>query len=153
VRPFTVATFRYSWDHARGGPSVEVREGENTHEGGDVTPTQRTLKLLRAAGYTAAVVERFNQFAGVRQDLFGFGDLIAARANPKDIVLVQATSTPNMAARVKKIRALPAHTEWLGAGGRILVIGWSKKRQNGKRQVWVPRIVELTADKESEVAA
>jgi len=33
VRPFTVATFRHSWDHARGGATVEVREDENAHEG------------------------------------------------------------------------------------------------------------------------
>ena len=34
MRPFTVATFRHSWDHARGGATVEVREDENTVERG-----------------------------------------------------------------------------------------------------------------------
>ncbi len=29
MRPFRVATFRHSWDHARGGATVEVREDEN----------------------------------------------------------------------------------------------------------------------------
>jgi len=118
-----------------------------------MTPTQRTLKLLRTAGYTAEITERWNQFAGVRQDLFQFVDIVAVRAATKEIVAVQCTSTPNMAARVKKIRALAAHSEWLGSGGRILVIGWSKKGARGKRKVWTAKIVELTLDDETEVAA
>lgn len=118
-----------------------------------MTPTQRTLTLLRSAGYLVAVVERFNQFAGVRQDVYGFGDLLACRATTTEIVLVQATSTPNVNARVKKIRALPAHAEWLGAGGRILVIGWAKRGAKGKRKVWTSKVVELTLDSEQEVAA
>lgn len=117
------------------------------------SPTERTLKLLRETGYRAEVCEKWNQFAGVRKDLFDFMDIVAVRGSTKEIVGVQATSTPNVPARIKKIRALSAHKEWLAAGGRILVIGWAKRGPAGKRKLWTPRIVELTADDETEVAA
>ena len=41
------------------------------------SPTQLSLKKLREEGYTVAVVEHWNSFARIRQDLFGFIDLLA----------------------------------------------------------------------------
>jgi hypothetical protein len=38
------------------------------------SPTQLSLKKLREEGYTVAVVEHWNSFARIRQDLFGFID-------------------------------------------------------------------------------
>lgn len=115
------------------------------------TPTQRTLALLRSSGYTVAITERWNAFSKTRLNLFGFINLIGIREG--EIVGVQATSGPNVSARIEKIRGLPAHKEWLLAGGRILVIGWRKTGARGKRKLWSPRMVELTMDAAEEVSS
>jgi hypothetical protein len=58
------------------------------------SPTKRTLAKLRKEGYLCAIVEKFNRFAGIRQDLFGFIDILAIREG--EIIGVQTTSSrPN----------------------------------------------------------
>jgi hypothetical protein len=47
---------------------------------------------------------------------------------PGEILLVQATSASNHAARVKKALALPALQDWLQAGGAFAVWNWRKTR-------------------------
>ena len=42
------------------------------------SPTQRSLAMLKRLGYAACVVERWNQYAKVRQDALGFIDILAA---------------------------------------------------------------------------
>jgi hypothetical protein len=66
----------------------------------------RTLELLRELGYTADVVERWVPVPGskIRKDCFGVGDVIAAHP-AGGILLVQATSSDNLAARVTKAKA------------------------------------------------
>lgn len=62
------------------------------------SPTQRTLKHLRDAGYPLVqVVEKWNPHAHIRQDLYGIIDVLAVGA---DIVGVQATSGSNVASRL-----------------------------------------------------
>ena len=41
------------------------------------SPTQRTLRWLRKLGWSACVVDKYNHFARVRQDAFGWGDILA----------------------------------------------------------------------------
>jgi hypothetical protein len=77
---------------------------------------------------TANVVERWNQFAKVRQDLFGFVDVVAIGTGC--IVAIQATSTA-VANRVAKVLAEPNSRAWLESGGAIEVHGFSK-RANGR---------------------
>lgn len=89
------------------------------------SPTQLTLERLRADGYTAAVVEHWNSHAGIRQDLFGFIDVIGLRGS--ETLAVQATSAPNVAARVTKIADSPLVGAVREAGWRIVVWGWAKK--------------------------
>lgn len=106
------------------------------------SPTQRTLKLLREEGSELVqVVERWNQFAQVRQDLFGIIDVLAVQG--KTVIAVQATSRSNVSDRIKKIlthdsypilRKLP---NW-----RIEVHGWDKG-PNGRYRV---RREIITAD-------
>ena len=64
------------------------------------SPTQLSLKKLRQEGYTVAIVEHWNAFARIRQDLFGFIDLLALK--DKEVLAVQTTSASNMSARAKK---------------------------------------------------
>ena len=100
-----------------------------------MSPTERTLKRLRKLGYTAAVVERFNVFARIRQDLFGFVDCLGLGVG--ETLAVQATSASNVSARVKKIAEHPNVGAVRKAGWRIEVWGWTK----GKKE---PRVVDCS---------
>lgn len=95
------------------------------------TPTQRSLKHLRARGYTVAVVEKWNSHCRIRQDLWGFADLIAF--NREEVVLVQTTTVKNMAARMTKIRENDVAKLWQQCSRtfptrRIEVHGWKKAK-------------------------
>ena len=91
-----------------------------------MSPTQRTLQHLRAAGFPLVqVVERWNPHARIRQDLYGCIDVLAVG---HEIVAVQATSGSNVAARVRKLTDSPALPVLRKAGIRVLVHGWRKVR-------------------------
>jgi hypothetical protein len=116
------------------------------------SPTQRTLKEARSLGFTAAVVERWNQYARVRQDLFGCIDIVALHEGV-GILGIQATSGTNHAARRVKAAAVPALRDWLCAGGRFEIWSWRLKGAAGKRKMYELRREELTLDDlTSEVA-
>jgi hypothetical protein len=100
-----------------------------------MTPTQRSLRLLRREGFTVAVVERWNAFAKRRQDLFGFIDLVAIN-DSTGILGVQTTTAHNLAARIAKILAEPQAKEWLKAGGKIEVHGWRRSKPGSRRKEW-----------------
>ena len=109
-----------------------------------ISPTQRTLKLLRERGYLCAVVERFVRFPfpGHRVDLWGIGDILAVK--PGETLLVQCTTT-GVAERVTKIVANPNTIKLLAVPWRIAVWGWRKVGPRGKRKTWECREVPLTA--------
>ncbi len=92
-----------------------------------MTPTELTLKQLRKEGYLVAVVEKWNSHVGIRQDLFGFGDILAVHPMGKVFMLVQATTNSNVAARLTKSKAVPNLGLWLMAGGVFEVWGWVKR--------------------------
>jgi hypothetical protein len=102
------------------------------------SPTQRSLKHMRDAGYLCAIVEKWNMHAKVRQDLYGFIDVLAIKG--EDIVGVQATSGDggNVAARVAKIVDHENYSQVIAAM-RITVHGW-RKNAAGR---WTLREVEL----------
>lgn len=101
------------------------------------SPTQRTLKHLRDAGYPLVqVVERWNPHARIRQDLFGIIDVVAVGA---DIVGVQATSASNVSKRITKITESPALPILRKAGIRVLVHGWRKVKGR-----WTLREVDVS---------
>jgi hypothetical protein len=90
------------------------------------TPTQLTLRHLRAAGWPVVeIVERWNPHARVRNDLFGFIDVIAV--GPGGVLGVQTTSAANVSARVAKIADHPNVGAVREAGIAIHVHGWAKK--------------------------
>jgi hypothetical protein len=107
------------------------------------TPTARTLRRLRRAGWTAAVVERWNPFGGVRQDLFGFADVLAVREGEPPL-LIQTTSASNLAARVAKALARPELRTWLATGSRFEAWGWGKRGAKGARKLWRCCVRELS---------
>lgn len=89
------------------------------------SPTQLSLKLMKERGYLCQIVERWNAFAKIRQDLFGFVDVLCVSKD--GVVGVQTTSYSNMSARVKKIREHENFQQVHDSGITILVQGWHKK--------------------------
>lgn len=113
------------------------------------SPTQRTLAYLRKKGWTCAVAEKFNPHVGphgIRQDAFGFLDIICVRSLHPGVLGVQATSGANVAARVAKISEIDAARVWLEASNKIVVVGWrrlvQRKKDGSKSAVkrWRPRV-------------
>lgn len=88
------------------------------------SPTQRTLALYKERGYLCEVTEKWNAFARIRQDLFGFIDVLAIKEG--EVVGVQATSWGNVKARINKIADHDNTPMVRKAGIRIIVIGWGK---------------------------
>ena len=89
-----------------------------------MSPTRRTLELLRASGYVADVCERWLPRVNRRRDLFHAADVIAVRPAAREILLVQCTSRANLSARVRKVRARFEVAAWLKAGGAFECWGW-----------------------------
>lgn len=119
------------------------------------SPTQRSLAYLRKQGWQCAVLERWNPHAMIRQDVWGFADLIACRepvrygdtevktklpmtiyTRPAQIALVQTTTLAHMVERRAKILAEPRAGVWMRSGGIILLHGWRKIGKRGKRKLW-----------------
>ena len=102
-----------------------------------MTPTQLTLRKLRADGWLAEVVERWVPGANIRKDLFGFVDIIALRDG--ETLAIQATSYSNISARVNKIASLDTVADVREANWSIWVIGWRKINNR-----WVEKIVDCS---------
>jgi len=122
-----------------------------------MSPTSRTLRTLKQQGAIAGVVERFNQFAGphgIRQDLFGFIDLIALEP-ARGIIGVQCCARSGHAAHRTKILENEIAPEWLATGGRIEIWSWAKQKvkRGGKAERWTPKVEEITAASFPAVAA
>ena len=89
-----------------------------------MTPTARSLKHLRDQGYLAQVVEKWIPQAKRRVDLYGFIDILAIKGG--EVLGVQATSTSNISARVRKIQDHENVDAVRKAGIGIVVHGWGK---------------------------
>lgn len=106
------------------------------------SPTQRTLKWLREDGFKVGITEKWNPHAKIRQDLFGFIDLVAVKSG-HGILGVQTTSGANHSTRRQKILESEEAHLWLACGGHIAVVSWAKQGARGKRKVWTMRWEEL----------
>jgi len=82
-------------------------------------------------------VEKWNPHVKIRQDLFGFIDILAIKKG--ETLAVQCTST-GVAARVKKIQESEYLSRVREAGWKILVVGWSKNSK-GK---YVMRLLDIS---------
>lgn len=106
------------------------------------TPTQLTLRECRRRLWPAAVVEKWNPFARIRQDLFGGIDIVAL-GDQQGALGIQATSDSNVAARVAKLRALvdtpgSGLREWVEHENELQVWGWKKVKNR-----WHVRRIQL----------
>jgi hypothetical protein len=102
-----------------------------------ISPTQRTLAALRADGWTVAIVEHWNPHARIRQDLWGFVDLVALK--PGRTLAVQACAGASFAARIAKITEADLVGRVREAGWEIQVWGWRKLKTG-----WAPKIADLS---------
>lgn len=119
---------------------------------GKTTPTQRTMRYLRHEGATCAVVEKWNQHAGpfgVRQDLFGFVDVLVLSPD-RGFIGVQCCARSRHAAHRRKIleECTELAMEWLRCGGKIEIWSWGKQKvkRGGKAERWVPKVEEITLE-------
>ena len=110
-----------------------------------VTTTTRSTKWLRDRGYSVSNVEKWisfpdrangNKIIRMRQDCFGFADLVAVKSDVVGTLYVQTTSRGNQSARRNKILASPDASNILQAGNRIHVHGWGQVGERGKRKLW-----------------
>ena len=117
------------------------------------TPTTKSLKLARDQGYVCAIVERWNAHVGIRQDLFGFIDILGV--GPNGTLAIQTTSIGEFTRRIKKItgnyipkddkelnRLLGVREKaiaCLSAGWVIEVHGWDQKNPAAQ-----PRVQRIT---------
>ncbi len=88
--------------------------------------TQLSLRHLRAQGYTAAVVEHWNPHVGIRQDLFGFIDIIAIK--PNKTLAVQTTTDRHVPDHVTKMAEAEHLEAVLEAGWDVVLHGWAKEK-------------------------
>jgi hypothetical protein len=107
------------------------------------------MRALRSEGTLCAIVEKFNHHVGphgIRQDTFGFVDVLAL--SPTGIIGVQCCAGSGHAAHREKILANEVAPEWLKSRGRIQLWSWSKRKvkRGGKRELWMPRVEEFTAE-------
>lgn len=102
------------------------------------TPTQRSKRRLEAEGYTVAIVEHWHPVLKLRQDLFGFIDLLAIRRD--ETLAVQTTTTDHQAERIRKIADSPHVGAVREAGWAIHVHGWMK---NAKGR-WVLTVTDIS---------
>jgi len=98
-----------------------------------MTPTQRSLKLMRERGYTCFVVETWNHFTKQRRDLFGIADLICLGWD--EVIVVQTTSYSNVSARIKKITDHENVGAVRKAGIGIVIHGWHMPKGKHKYEV------------------
>jgi hypothetical protein len=121
------------------------------------SPTQRSLDYLRKRGLIAAVVERFNHYAGppdakcqvcgknkigVRQDLFGIFDIIAVDPQKRLTIAVQTTSGSNLSARRRKLLDSGEAMVCMAAGWKILLHAWAKHKIIRGGKAWKYELIE-----------
>lgn len=109
-----------------------------------MTPTQRSLKMLRDDGWACWVVEHWNSYASIRQDLFGCIDILCLRGN--ETLAVQTTSGSAVSARVKKMEDNEYLPKMRDANWTIRIHGWRKVKvkRGGKAMKWDCRVVDIS---------
>jgi len=118
------------------------------------SPTQRTIKFLKDNGCIPGIVERFNQYAGpfgVRQDLFGFIDIISI--DPIHGIVAIQSCGQGFSVHIRKMTEdrNEAMYEWL-KHAKVQLIGWRKVKlkRGSKATRWKPRIVHFWLAGENE---
>lgn len=115
-----------------------------------VRAAERSMDVLRKDGYLVGKTEHWNPWAGMRgpdgkpfgmrQDLFGFIDLVALGGGK--IIGVQVTKGM-LPQHVEKIAAKPEAKRWLEApGGQLMIHHWRVRQRNGIKY-WDLEVIEI----------
>ena len=107
------------------------------------SPTQRTIKELKKLGYTPAIVERWNAFARIRQDLYGIIDIVAIKEGIPGVLGIQCTSWGNGSSRKRKSLENQNLSAWCGSGNVFEIWEWGKKGPRGKAKRWIVKITQM----------
>lgn len=100
------------------------------------SPTQRAIADLRKDGSLVHIAERWNAYAKIRQDAFGFADLIAVDLDGR-VTFIQVTTDANLSARRKKVGSNPvAQRIAVGKTAFVECWGYAKHGEKGKRKLW-----------------
>lgn len=111
---------------------------------------QRSLEYIRGLGIPsqkvfACKVEQWNPHAMIRQDMFGFADIVwlsmSAVAGDGQIVAVQVVNT-HLPEHIEKINQNQAAQAWMECGGGIEVHNWKQRGPRGKKK-WELEIIEV----------
>jgi len=120
-----------------------------------LSPTQRTLAAMREQGRVCGIVERFNSHVGkfgIRQDLFGFIDIIAI--DPVDGIVAIQSCGQSFKQHVDKMIGERNENmyEWI-KHAPIELWGWRKVKlkRGGKAMRWKPRIADIILDDEDKI--
>lgn len=115
-----------------------------------MTPTQRSMQLLRNEGKICWVVERFISMAGPlgkRIDLFNIIDIIALTA---DSTIGIQSCGQDFASHLHKLTEVKADESacWLNGPRQLFVYGWrkTKLRRGSAAMRWRPRIAQIVMD-------
>lgn len=84
-----------------------------------------------------AIVEKWNPHARIRQDLFGFIDILGIKDG--ETIAIQACAGSSLSARVKKITEHENLAAVRKANWRIEVWAWRKLKSG-----WAPKIIDLS---------
>lgn len=112
-----------------------------------VSRIQRSLKKLRKEKWVVGITEKWNSFVGIRQDLFGFVDLIAVSERGTMAVQVCA-GQGDVAKHLTKIAAEPRAIACAAAGWKIVLHAWRKLGARGKRKLWECAEIEVVIPEE-----
>lgn len=104
-----------------------------------MSPTQRARAFCKEQGWVSQIVERWNSYAKVRQDLFGVIDLVVLDGQGGGPLGVQVCAGSSHAARRTKAESEPRLAHWLAAPARFEVWSYSKTGARGKRKLWTLR--------------
>lgn len=108
-----------------------------------VSPTQRSLRYLKAKGFICQVVEKYISFTHQRIDLFHCIDILCIKKDVIGVLGIQTTTASNKSKHLDKIKAIPEIKIFLEAGNKLILHTWSKKGARGKRKVWTLKEYEI----------
>lgn len=113
---------------------------KNNRKKSGKSPTQNSLARLRDEGYRVHVTEKWNPHARIRQDMFGFVDVLAIRDG--ETLAVQCCARGSVSTRINKIveECAEALADVRAAGWRIEVHGWDKDPKTGRYRVRIEDI-------------
>lgn len=106
-----------------------------------------TTDKLRKDHWLVGITEHYNFYGKVRQDLFGFADLLCIK--PPDTLAVQITDSGGNAQHIRDVIASVPAKVFLLAGNKIEIWAWReliKKNLDGsksKRCKWKEKITKI----------